>query len=295
MSKRCFGSAMAIVAGVALVFLAPIAAVGQVPSAAAKAWDPPRTPDGQPDIQGGWRYNRPHGVWTANDLETGNDHGESDTRGQPEVSPGTVSAVIDPADGRIPYQPWAAAKRQEIQSQFLRPLSLRGLRPATLCLNSVPRLYYHMEFQVVQTRGSVVMIWEWSHAYRVISLDERPRVAPNVKLSMGDARGHWEGNTLVVNTANLNDWDWFDLNGATIHSDAISLVERFIFVDANTMNYQVTVTDPMVFTRPWTMAIPLKLDPDHAPAAGYELMEHACVEGERGVGVLLGKDSREQR
>ena len=291
-NMRCFSSAMVIVVGMALVFLAPVSAAGQIPPAAAKAWDPPRTPDGQPDIQGVWRHNHRYGVWTANDLETGDDHGESETRGQPEVSPGTVSAVIDPPDGRIPYQPWAAAKRQQIQSHFLGPLSLRGLRPSTLCLNSVPRLSYHMEFQVVQTRESVVMLWEWSHAYRVIPLNGRPHVEQNVKLSMGDARGHWEGNTLVVNTTNLNDWDWFDLNGATIHSDAMSLVERFTFVDADTIQYQFTVADPKVFTRSWTVAIPLTLDRTHGSAEGYELMEHACVEGERGVENLLGKDPR---
>ena len=102
---------------------------------------------------------------------------------------------------------------------------------------------------------------------------------------MGDARGRWEGNTLVVETTNLNDWDWFDYTG-TFHSDAIGLVERFTFVDANTIQYQFTVTDPKVFTRPWTVAV--SLERIHR-AADYEMMEHACVEGERGVAALLGK------
>jgi hypothetical protein len=96
---------------------------------------------------------------------------------------------------------------------------------------------------------------------------------------MGDARGHWEGNTLVVDTTNMNDWDWFDATG-TFHSDAISMVERFAFVDAKTMNYDVAITDPGVLTRPFTITLPFE---KHARPASYELLEAACVEGEKGA------------
>jgi hypothetical protein len=132
------------------------------------------------------------------------------------------------------------------------------------------------------------MAWEWSHAYRVIPLNAsgRPRLAPNVKLAMGDARGRWEGNALVVETTNLNDWDWFDAAG-TFHSDALSTVERFEFFDANTIKYQMTVTDPKVFTRPWTAAFSI-----WRTTPGQELMEAACVEGDRGVVGILGQDPR---
>jgi len=299
-SKRCFGSALAIVAGVALVLPAPGSAAGQTPHAAAKAWDPPRTPDGQPDIQGGVWTTGPDEVLYTGDLETGvADLDARRIQGRPvNYKGGTL--IIDPPDGLIPYQPWAAAKRQEIphgrdgetigrKLTQRQPVSLRDLSPHTFCLPGAPHVVFNRDFQFIQTPGAVVMAWEWSHAYRVISLDGRPHIAPNVKLVMGDARGHWDGNTLVVETTNLNDWDWLDAAG-TFHSDAMSTIERFAFADANTINYQVTVTDPKVFTRPWTAAFAIR-----RTTPGEELMEHACVEGERGVEGILGKDPRKQR
>jgi hypothetical protein len=140
------------------------------------------------------------------------------------------------------------------------------------------------DFQVVQTPQYVIVMWEFNHAYRIIPLDNRPRLPSTVKLAMGDSRGRWEGDTLVVETTNMNDWDWFDYTG-TFHSDAISLTERLTVVDAKTMRYRVTVTDPRVFTRPWTYA--LEFTRTRTPADRYELLEHACVEGERGVAALL--------
>lgn len=90
---------------------------------------------------------------------------------------------------------------------------------------------------------------------------------------------------MVVETTNLNDWDWFDVSG-TFHTHAVSTVERFTFADANTLRYQVTVQDSNVFTRPWTAAFPITRRQDQ------ELMEHACVEGNRGVDGILGGHSR---
>jgi hypothetical protein len=142
------------------------------------------------------------------------------------------------------------------------------------------------------------MAWERTHSYRVIPLDRRPHVAPNVKLYMGDARGHWEGNTLVVDTTNLNDWSWLDRD-ANFHSDELSMVERFTFVDAKTISYQVTIQDPKIYTRPWTMATTIRRTdgPDHYVDAvppslkafreGYERLEEACVEGERSLVHML--------
>ena len=103
-------------------------------------------------------------------------------------------------------------------------------------------------------------------------------------MAMGDARGRWEGNTLIVETTNINDWDWLDA-AATFHSDAMTAVERYTILDANTLDYKVTITDPNVFTQPWTAAF--KMRRAHDP--GYEVLEHACVEGERAVDHILGK------
>ena len=284
-----FGFALAIAACVALVFVATGSAAAQAPRAATKAWVPPRTPDGQPDIQGFWDTDA-----YAPDLETGvNDEATATIQGAATPDPAReVSVIVDPPDGKIPYQPWAAARRLAIPS-FRRgenrdtPKTLRDMRPRTFCLHGTPRNTLQNP-QIVQTPGYLLMLWEFSHAYRIIPLDGSPHVAPGVKLAMGDARGRWEGNTLVVETTNLNDWDWFDYTG-TFHSDATTVVERFTLVDANTIRYQFTVTDPKVFTRPWTVAATLKRD---RRPADYEIMEAACVEGERGVEGIMGRDPR---
>ena len=92
----------------------------------------------------------------------------------------------------------------------------------------------------------------------------------------GDSRGHWEGDTLVVDVTNQNDKTWFDMAG-NFHSDQIHVVERFTPVDADTITYRATITDPKVYTRPWTIEFPINRN----KRAGYELMEFACVEGEQ--------------
>ena len=126
----------------------------------------------------------------------------------------------------------------------------------------------------MQPAGSVVFVWDDHHAYRVIPLDGRPHVGPDVKLWMGDGRGRWEGNTLIVDTRNLKAKSRLDVVG-DFFTDKTHLVERLTFVDANTMNYEATVDDPTVFTRPWTMRVVQRRLPDD------EMWEWACHEGER--------------
>ncbi len=286
---RNFGAVVA--AGMAaFLALSPGVAVAQATAGAAAASNVPRTPDGQPDIQGWWDSD----AYTP-DLETGlTDPVTAQLQGQPAPNPAdAVSIVVDPPDGRIPYQPWAAAKRVAIPSHRRGPSStgvtetVRDVRPRTFCLHGMPRSGLY-DFQITQIPGYVILAWEFSHAYRVIPLTDRPHIAPNIKLVMGDSRGRWEGNTLVVDTTNVNDWDWFDYTGS-FHSDAMTVAERFTVVDADTLDYQYTVTDPRVFTRPWTVAIQLTRA---TRPESYELWESACVEGERGVESLLGQDPR---
>ena len=164
---------------------------------------------------------------------------------------------------------------------------MRDVSPELLCIIGTPRAVFFADFQVLQAPGVVVFAWERSGEYRIIPLNSnKPRLPERIKLHMGDARGRWDGNTLVVETANLNDWSWFDSKG-TIHSDAMSLVERFEFVDAKTMNYRVTVTDAKALTRPFTMAFTLKRR--NVPGDGWELLETACVEGERALEAIVPK------
>ena len=120
------------------------------------------------------------------------------------------------------------------------------------------------------------MLFENFHAYRVIPTDGRPHLPADIKTFEGDSRGHWEGDTLVVDVTNQNDKTWFDMAG-NFHSDALHVMERYTPVDANTIDYQATIEDPKTFSRPWTIAFPIT----RITRPGYEIMELACVEGER--------------
>ena len=130
------------------------------------------------------------------------------------------------------------------------------------------------------------MMIEFAHAYRIIPLDGRPHVGENLKLWQGDSRGRWEGNTLVVDVTNHNDKTWFDIVG-DFHSDAMRVVERFTVVDADTIDYEATIEDPKVYTRPWKIVFTAARQKEQ----GFELMEHSCHEGERAAQRFLSYSS----
>jgi hypothetical protein len=126
------------------------------------------------------------------------------------------------------------------------------------------------------------------HTFRVIPINAGAHLPENVKLWMGDSRGRWEGNTLVVDVANNNDQTWFDIVG-DFHSDALRVAERFTPSDADTIEYKAVMTDPKVYTRPWTMALRLQRMKDY----GSELWEEACHENnERSLEGLLHRPGR---
>ena len=257
-----------------LASAAPVSGQGEMakPAApAARPWPPVRTPDGQPDVQGTWRPEIP-GTHSLNPAQSSGAEFEERVTGKGKRNP---SRIVDPPDGAIPYQPWAAALQQKLASEFETATRPEHIDTATRCLvPGVPRLYYFPAFKIMQPAGSVVFVWDDHHAYRVIPLDGRPHVGPDVKLWMGDGRGRWEGNTLVVDTRNLKAKSRLDVVG-DFFTDKAHLVERMTFVDANTMNYEATIDDPTVFTRPWTMRVVQRRLPDD------EMWEWACHEGER--------------
>jgi hypothetical protein len=263
----------------ALLITPGIAHAQRQTAAAPAASGTSRMIAGQPDVQGFWG----HDGYTL-DLETGiSDEVTNQIQGLAPPDPSKrVSVVTDPADGQIPYQPWAQQRRVHLPTYKRGPTSvgqatsIREVRPPTFCLIGMPHLNWFGDFQLTQVPGYVVMEWEGSHAFRVIPIDATRQHLPSaVKLSMGDAIGHWEGRTLVVDTTNINDWDWFDATG-TFHSDAMTMVERFAFTDQKTMTYAVTITDPKVLTRPFTVTLPFR---NRNRPAGYEFYEEACVEG----------------
>ncbi|MBI3049284.1 MAG: hypothetical protein HYY76_13350 [Acidobacteria bacterium] len=266
--------------GSAALWMPPALAAGQTPASGQGAYMPARLPDGQPDIQGSWRAD-PGGSYSVEymGLQPLGGGGFGD---KPPVK-GGGSRVVDPPDGRIPYQPWAAAKALEIFNDHMNPRPDQ-LDPQGRCwLQGVVRTTYQSGFQILQTPGQVVFVINWGHSYRVIPLDGKPHIAENLKLFMGDSRGRWEGNTLVVDVANNNHLTWFDVVGS-FHSDALRVVQRYTIVDANTMNYEATIDDQKVYTRPWKMAFRLRRNPEPD-----EVWEEACHEGNRSLQTILSR------
>jgi hypothetical protein len=280
MTSRRFHLALVLV-----VLSVRLAAQGsQVPGAQGSAgapWQPVPLSDGQPDVQGVWGAVI-GGVFSLTNPMTGGDDFAQRLGGPPVRNP---SRIVDPPDGLVPYQPWAAALQVRQATAWEHATRPEEIDSQSRCLLSVaPRLaMLPSPFQIIQSPGSVVFVWDDYHAYRVVPLDGRPHIGPAVKLWMGDARGHWEGHTLVVETTNLNGKPRLSVVGDFL-SEHARLTERLTFVDASSMTYEVTIDDPTVFTRPWTMRAAEKRKPD------YEIWESACHEGEKSSELMLRKE-----
>ena len=269
MGNWCVGSLIAVLAAGVSSAAHAAPRPGDVPQAsAAQSWNGARTPDGQPDVQGTWDAAGV-ALETQHNIEEGSDLEHIKIQGQ-KFAPSNV--ITDPSTKRIPYTADFAAKRKVNLDNRYNP-DPRKRDPVTSCfLPGVPRMGYQGEIRIVQSPGYVVMFGE---GIRVIPLDNRPRLAENVKLWMGDSRGRWEGTTLVIESTNHNDKTWFDRSG-NIHSDALRVVERWAFVDASTARYEATIEDPKAFTRPWKMGWTFTKDKEPE-----EPWEEACYEGNR--------------
>jgi hypothetical protein len=251
----------------AVVSLLAGAAIDARQQEAAKPYVPPRTPDGQPDIQG--IYNPVGTFYNIEDLE----YQSLYQNFKPNPSARGKSLVVDPPDGKVPYQAWAAEKRKPIYQLHGDPPP-EWVDPNAQCWpQGVPRHLNNREFEIFQPPGYVVIFNMAHHTYRVIPVDGSPHIPENVKLWVGDSRGRWEGNTLVVDVTNHNDQTWFDVM-ASFHSDAMRITERMTVANADRIEYQAVITDPKVYTRPWTFALVFNKAKDY----GSELYEEACVE-----------------
>ena len=230
--------------GVLLSIAVPAVGQENAPNASRPAvsrpWSPARLADGQPDVQGVWAAMAGGSVSLSNPISGGADLQRRVT-GKDIRLP---SRLIDPPDGLVPYQRWAAALQKQQEAVYDSPTKPEHIDTQHRCLlGGVPRLYTNVPtFRIIQTQGTVVFIWDEYHAYRVIPLDGRPHIASDVKLWMGDARGHWEGTTLVVDTTNVKGTR-LSFSG-DFFSDNVHIVERIAFEDANTMNYEATIDDP---------------------------------------------------
>ena len=206
-----------------------------------------------------------------------------------------TSLIVDPPDGRIPALTEEARQRQEALAEarsgvsnheptpggFVEDLGPGGLQVrCILGFNSGPPMApsaYNNNLQVFQTEDSVVLFAEMNHNARVVPLDGRGHLDDSVRQWTGDSRGRWDGDTLVVETTNFLRETNFQ-RGATTPN--LTLTERFTRVDADTLQYDVTVDDPTVWTRPWTYSVPMQMNPE-------PLYEYACHEGNYGLFNIL--------
>lgn len=311
---------------VAAALILPLAANAQAPvakpSVAAKstAWTQPRTPDGQPDLQGTWvnptitPFERPVALGEKAFL-TEQEAAEIEKRakdnrvdrpprpgdvgsyeqiwtdsGSKVVSSRRTSLVVDPPNGRVPVTPWAESKR--VYALAHDSDSYEYLTTWDRCITrGVPGgmfpAGYNNAYQIVQTPGYVAILSEMIHETRIIPIDGSAHLPARVRQWTGDSRGHWEGNTLVVETTNYNDKGNIATSAATgrirgvPQSEALRVVERFTRVDAGTIDYEVTIDDPKAYTRSWKVALPLTKDDN------YVLYEYACHESNHAMTNIL--------
>jgi hypothetical protein len=241
-------------------------------------WQPPRTPDGQPNIAGQWNQ--------ASDIITYSiEDPEADRAGHIAISGQRAMVgrpIIDPIDGKIPYQPWAAKYREFLYNEHRGPSKPQFLDPVSRGFQEgVPRISYQGTFQIQQFPGTVLLTYDYHHSYRVIPLDARPHAGSNIKLWMGDSRGHWEGNTLVVDVSNLNDQTWFTIIG-DFHTDALHVTERWTPTAPDHIVYIATIEDPRVYTQLWKLRVDFRRQPVD------EQWENAVWEGNKTPDLVLG-------
>jgi hypothetical protein len=200
-----------------------------------------RKPDGKPDFQG---YYVPDAGGANFGLERHTSDG---------LTPAGRGIIIDPADSKLPVQPWA------VQEKVDRDRPERGYDdPTAHCFPAgVPRsMYVPTSYHIIQTPDYLVILHE-RVAWRIVSLKARPHLPDSIRLWQGDSVGHWDGDSLVVDTTNLNGKTWLNEVGEIV-SYAEHVVERFTPAGPDTIRYEATVTDPVVYTRPWTIAFPIK-------------------------------------
>jgi hypothetical protein len=216
-----------------------------------------RRTNGKPDLQG---FYVPDAGGANYGLER---------RATNDLTPGGRGVIVDPPDGKLPMQPWA------VQEHIDRNRTERGYDdPTAHCFPAgVPRsMYVPTSFEIIQTSDYVVFLHE-RVSWRIVPLDGRTHLPGAIRLWQGDSVGRWEGDTLVVDTTNFNGKTWLNEGGEVV-SYAEHVVERFTPAGPDTVDYQATITDPVVYTRPWTISLPLKRE-------AFELTEAACHEEDR--------------
>ena len=306
---------------ISLAALVPLPLASQtVKKPAATTWVQPRTPDGQPDIEGVWTnptitpFERPadlgtKGVLTKEEAaaaekkaaaanvdkppapgDVGNYNEVWFDRGTKVVSTLQSSLVVDPPDGRVPVKPEAEAVRDYNAAHNSDSYEYMSVWDRCITRGVPGGMFpaaYNNAYQIVQTPGYVTILYEMIHETRIIPVDGSPHLPAGVRQWNGDSRGHWEGNMLVVDITNYNAKGWMGTSGSTgrikgiLESEALHVVERFTRTNENTILYEATIDDPNEYTRPWKVSVPLVRDPE------YKIYEYACHEGNEAVANVL--------
>jgi hypothetical protein len=295
-------SALAILSCVPLAAQAPAPNTATAKAAAktGKTWTAPRTPDGHPDLQGVWSYI------TSTPLETPGGSGNSLLRQEEADNPvgnynrqfydnaptapkdRPASQVFDPPDGHLPPLTAAGLQRQAAYAEkVLRPAQGPEDRPLfERCLvgfNTGPPIVpggYNQHLQIFQTPGTVALFTEMIHTTRIVPMDGRAR--GTIRQWNGEPRGHWEGDTLVVDSTNFTPLGTGTLMLPVPMDEKLHLKERYSLLDDKTLLYQYTVDDPTVWTKPWSAQV-------YMTRGDEQLYEYACHEGNYAMpGILAG-------
>ena len=283
----------------ALVVMSAPVLMGQ-----SKGFVPGKTPDGQPDLRGMWVN------FDATPFENAGGGPAAPVAMSANINPpqhwvdhdspmktARASMVIDPPDGRVPTMKWAEDRRaynvDHVQDHWMHQTSWERCITRGIPSGMFPA-GYNNAYEFIQAPGYVVIRYEMIHNARIIPLDGRPRLGEKIRQWDGEPRGHWEGNTLVVDSTNYNDKGEIANSAASARvrgipqSEALHVVERFTPVDANTIQYRVTVDDKNVYTKPWTVEIPLSRD------SKYQMFEYACQEGNYATPNILAGGRKEE-
>ena len=300
---------------------APARPAASVAPAAGTPYSPPKTPWGDPDLQAIWSGDSAYGIPLQRPQNLGTKAELTDeefakklktdeaTRTRAENAVGSfrndnswltrsfrqTSLVIDPADGRVPALVAGAEKRRTPQGTYGNG-PLNGPEDFTLydrCVtlgvvgSMTPKIYGN-GYRIVQAPGYVVIMAEMIHEARVVPLDGRPHVGAGVRGYLGDSRGHFEGNTLVIETTNFNGKATTPGNPILATKD-LTIVERITRVEPELLRYEATITDPGTYTKPYTISIP------YTSPAGYQVLPYECHEGNLAVLQGLGGERAEDR
>ncbi len=194
------------------------------------------------------------------------------------------TGIVEPPDKNLPWKPEEDAKRRKFLLDMNPAVDLRHVELNARC--ALPGLFQgddnNNPYRFLQPPGAVVLLYDYNHTSRVIHLDGRPHPGKDIRLFMGDSLGHWDANTLIVDTTNFNGKTAYSREIPYL-SDALHTIERFTIVDANTIDYEATIDDPTLFTKPWKTAGYFS-----RAAQGVESLEFACAEGSQTLVNIFG-------